>query len=121
MKTICYVDFQREVEVPSVSVGDTNALLSTYQRWAGGEEGASPCDVHTEEPVESDPPVDPSASPEPGTSDPPVPTDPFVDPTVPPATGEPTLPPVDPTAEPPIETPPDESYVPAVDPSPTLP
>ncbi len=121
VKTICYVDFQREVEVPSVSVGDTNALLSTYQRWAGGEEGASPCDVHTEEPVESDPPVDPSVSPEPGTSDPPVPTDPFVDPTLPPATGEPTLPPVDPTAEPPVETPPDESYIPAVDPSPTLP
>ena len=112
VKTVAYVNFQREVEVPSVSVGDTATLLSTYEKWA---EGAGPCDVHTEEGLESDPPVDPSASPEPGTSDPPVPTEPYVDPTQPPATMEPTFPPVDPTPEPPPETPPLDPYVPAGD------
>ena len=119
IKTICYVDFERGEDVPSsVSIGDTHALLSTYRKWAGGEE-PTPCDVHTEEPIESDPPVDPSESPEPGTSDPPVPTEPYVDPTLPPVTWEPTLPPVDPTQEPPPETPPDDPYAPVVDPNQT--
>lgn len=113
VKTVAYVNFQREVEVPSVSVGDSSTLLSTYEKWA---EGAGPCDVHTEEGMESEPPVDPSASPEPGTSDPPVPTEPYVDPTLPPATLEPTPPPEEPTLEPPPpETPPIDPYVPAGD------
>lgn len=111
IKTICYVDYPREVQVPSISIGDTGALLSTYQRWA---ENAGVCDIHTEEPVASDPPVEPSESPEPGITDPPVPTEPYVEPTDPPV--EPTQPPVEPTLEPlPPETPPDEPYVPAVE------
>ncbi|MDE6589162.1 MAG: hypothetical protein K2K53_02190, partial [Oscillospiraceae bacterium] len=114
VKTIAYVDYDRELAKPTVLVGDHGALLGAYE-----SHGNTPCDVHTEAPVIDDP--GPDVSGEPVTSDPPpVETDPSVDITEPPAPPE-TDPPVEPTVEPteppPATEPPTEPpYIPAADP-----
>ena len=91
VKTVCLVNFNRELATPTVWVTDQPVLLSTYTTSA-----SSKCNVHltglppveSEEPVESDEPVE---SGPPGVTGPP-----YVNPgSYPPAT-EPALPPDDP-------------------------
>lgn len=116
VKTVYMVDFQREVP-SSVRVGDSNALLGWYDTLEHPQ-----CDVHTDEPVPSDP--EPSDSPEvPPTDWPFLPPEPTDSPIVPP-TAEPwptpgpyptfdPLPP-EPTFSPiPVDPDPGQTFIPA--------
>ncbi len=116
IREVCVVDYERELASPSVRVSDQNALIGFYDMLSDPY-----CAVHTTEPPESDPPVEPTEDPN-NSDPPPVTTEPYVEPS-PPPTAEPTLPPVDPTEPPPPtegptqEPPPtDQPYVPAADP-----
>ena len=110
VKTICMVDFQRELATPNVRVGDSKYLLSFYDTLDDPS-----CHTHTEyvdpsaEPTPSDEPWSTPEPPEPSYD---VPNPPTQDPQ---PTQEPPEPP-QPTQEPPA--PPSESeppYVPAGD------
>ena len=116
VRTVSYVDYERELAKPSVSVGDALALLSTYEKWGGGT-----CQTHTELPME--PTDDPNSSEEPGNSDPPpVETAPYVDPSVTDPPGvEPTPPSVEPTMDPATEPPTEPPFIPADDPNQNIP